>query len=625
LLVSKIDVSIDYLGTCHHLAANEYDGGTVDPRGFERLESFEIEAGIPTWRYACADALLEQRIFMAPGANTSYLRLEVLRATAPITVRLKPLVTYRDYHSQARGRQPLRTAPPPTDGDPGAGGGICSVVDTLGTPLYVMQTNIGTFTGADLWYWNFLHREERERGLDFLEDLWGPGTFTATLNAGQPLFLSASAERGLHRTGAEVLQQLEHRSRQLLAALPPASPAWVQSLAIASDQFIVRRGAANAAALNAGSVNAGSSTVIAGYPWFVDWGRDTMIALPGLTTVLGRHDIAASILRTFAKVMSGGMLPNRFADAGEALEYNTADATLWYFQAINDHLEADHDPALTAELYPLLAECVRYHEAGTRFGIHVDPVDGLLKAGEPGIQLTWMDAKQGDHVVTPRIGKPVEINALWINALAVATRLSGTLGKTADERHFEELLERASRHFDRFWNEEAGCLYDVIDVGGGTTVDASIRPNQLFAVSLPLCVLSPERQRAVVDLCARELLTSYGLRSLSPRAAAYVGQYVGDPGQRDAAYHQGTVWSWLLGPFARAHYRVYGDAARAQDFLIPIAQHLDAACLGSVSEIFDGDAPHSARGCFAQAWSVAEILRSWIYLQRHVVARQDTS
>jgi predicted glycogen debranching enzyme len=370
-------------------------------------------------------------------------------------------------------------------------------------------------------------------------------------------------------------------------------------------------------------LNAGSSTVIAGYPWFVDWGRDTMIALPGLTTVLGRHDIAASILRTFAKVMSGGMLPNRFADAGEALEYNTADATLWYFQAINDHLEADHDPALTAELYPLLAECVRYHEAGTRFGIHVDPVDGLLKAGEPGIQLTWMDAKQGDHVVTPRIGKPVEINALWINALAVATRLSGTLGKTADERHFEELLERASRHFDRFWNEEAGCLYDVIDVGGGTTVDASIRPNQLFAVSLPLCVLSPERQRAVVDLCARELLTSYGLRSLSPRAAAYVGRYVGDPGQRDAAYHQGTVWSWLLGPFARA--RVYGDAARAQDFLSPIAQHLDAACLGSVSEIFDGDAPHSARGCFAQAWSVAEILRSWIYLQRHVVARQDTS
>ena len=281
------------------------------------------------------------------------------------------------------------------------------------------------------------------------------------------------------------------------------------------------------------------------------------------------------------------------------------------FQAVSDYLEAARDPDLLRELYPVLAGIIHAHIEGTRFGIRSDAADGLLRAGEPGVQLTWMDARQGSHVVTPRIGKPVEINALWLNALNVCARLAGRV-RDPEKRFFQSQLKTASAGFLKFWNADRGCLYDVIDVDGGSAVDASVRPNQVLAVSLPYCVLAHEQMRAVVDTCAEELLTSYGLRSLSTKDPAYIGVYAGDAWHRDGAYHQGTVWSWLLGPFARAHYRVYGDAPRAQSYLAPMAQHLAAGCIGTISEIFDGDAPHRARGCFAQAWGVAEILRSWI-------------
>ncbi|HEY3658161.1 MAG TPA: amylo-alpha-1,6-glucosidase [Steroidobacteraceae bacterium] len=597
LLVAKVDLSVRYLGEIYHLSPNEYAGGTVDPRGFVHLESFTVSDGVPVWCFGVADALLEQRIFMAPGANTSYLRLELLRASAPLQIEFKPLVSYRDYHSHGRGTQPLQVAPQPNG---------CVVEAADGAPLYRLSVSAGGYTAADTWYWNFLHREEFGRGLDALEDLWGPGTFTADLTAGSPVFFTASAGDSASPPGSEVLAALALRSQRLIAALPKTAPPWMQTLAIASDQFIVQRGAKSGA----------GASIIAGYPWFTDWGRDTMIALPGLTTVLGRFDTAAAIFRTYAGFVDRGMLPNRFPDAGDTIEYNTADATLWMFQAFAEHLEAKRDPDLLRDLFPTLMAIIHAHVDGTRYGIQVDPNDGLLRAGEPGTQLTWMDAKHGDQVLTPRIGKPVEINALWLNALEVAVRLAGRLRNSAEKRFCAALLKRAGDSFARFWNAERGCLYDVIDVDGGTTHDASVRPNQIFAVSLPHCVLPPEQMRAVVDACARELLTSYGLRSLEPKDSGYVGRYTGNSWQRDAAYHQGTVWSWLLGPFARAHYRVYGDAVQAQAFLTPMAQHLAAACIGSVSEIFDGDAPHIARGCFAQAWSVAEILRSWIYLDR---------
>jgi predicted glycogen debranching enzyme len=314
------------------------------------------------------------------------------------------------------------------------------------------------------------------------------------------------------------------------------------------------------------------------------------------------------------------MLPNNFPDRGDVPEYNTADATLWMFHALDDYLQAKRDPDLVKELFPILMSIIHAHSDGTRHGIRVDPADGLLHAGEPGTQLTWMDAKHGDQVFTARIGKPVEINALWLNALDVAVRLASQVGDGGEQRFCQSLLARAISSFGRFWNEARACLFDVIDVDGGNSNDPRMRPNQILAVSLPRCVLRPEQMRAVVDGCARELLTSHGLRSLSPKEPGYIGSYSGDGAQRDAAYHMGTVWAWLLGPFARAHYRVHGDARLAQSFLDPIAQHLNAACLGTVSEIFDGDAPHSACGCFAQAWSVAEILRTWIDLERKISA-----
>ncbi len=624
LLVAKVELSVDYasvnysvgyagvnnLGPQIDLSANEFADGTISGRGFIHLESFAVQDAIPTWRYALGDALLEQQIFMAPGANTSYLRLECVRASAPLRVTLKPLVTYRDYHSQVRGTRAFQLAPAEDE---------CAVQAFAGARPYRITISQGRFSAAPEWYLNFRHREEAERGLDELEDLLMPGTFFAELTPQRPVYLIASAESTPPLDGAEVLHILTSTSRRLPAALPKSAPAWIRTLAQATDQFIVRRdGVAPAAAASSATASAAASatSIIAGYPWFTDWGRDAMIALPGLATCLGRFDIAADVLKSYLGFVDRGMLPNCFPDRGEAPAYNTADATLWLFHALDDYLQANADPELVRAMFPTLLAIVHAHADGTRYGIHMDPADGLLHAGEPGTQLTWMDAKHDDCVFTPRIGKPVEINALWLNALDVAARLAIRVGDQAEASFCYSLLSRGGFSFNRFWNPAQSCLYDVIDVDGGSASDAQVRPNQIIAVALPYCALPPAQMRAVVDCCGRELLTSYGLRSLSPRDPGYIGIYAGDPVQRDGAYHMGTVWAWLLGPFVRAHYRVYGDAPLAQSFLGAIAEHLNSACLGTVSEIFDGDAPHAARGCFAQAWSVAEILRSWIYLDR---------
>ena len=598
LLVAKVELSALYRSAETDLAANEFVGGALSGRGFEHLESFAVLNGIPTWRYALGDALLEQQIFMAPQANTSYLRLELLRASAPLRVTLKPLVAYRVDHSQGRGAQPFQVE---------SDGHECRILAFDTARSYRLSMRDAEFKPAPAWYWNFWHCREAERGLDATEDLLAPGSFVADLALHSPAFLVATAEPQPAAAGAQVLHGLRAASQRLTAPLPNTAPAWIHTLAQSSDQFIVRRNAAGGTALN---------SIIAGYPWFADWGRDTMISLPGLATHLGRYDIAAGILRSYLGFVNCGMLPNRFPDRGEAPEYNTADATLWMFHALDDYLLAKEDPELLRDIFPTLMNILQAHAEGTRYGIGVDPADGLLRAGEPGTQLTWMDAKHGDRVFTPRVGKPVEINALWLNALDVAVRLAERLRSISEKRFCESLLNRATGSFGRFWNAERSCLYDVIDVDGGAANDARIRPNQILAVSLPYCCLDPSQMRAVVDRCARDLLTSHGLRSLAESEPGYVGRYTGDAGQRDAAYHMGTVWGWLLGPFARAHFRVYGDARLAQSYLSPMAQHMSGVCLGSLSEIFDGDAPHIARGCFAQAWSVAEILRSWLALER---------
>jgi predicted glycogen debranching enzyme len=605
LLVAKIDVSVAYRGAVTELSANEYSGGVINPQGYVHLESFTLIEGIPTWRYAIADALLEQQIFMAPDANTSYLRLELVRGGAPMRVVLKPFLTYRDYHSQARGALPLHLQ---------SDAGQCSILAHDGARPYRLLMSRGEFTPAPTWYWNFWHREEAARGLDALEDLLTPGDFSTELTQGVPEYLIATAEFSAPMPGAEVLAGLKVQSRKLTAVLPKSAPDWIRTLARASDQFIVRRGSAGAGA---------NASIIAGYPWFADWGRDAMISLPGLATILGRYDIAAGILRTYASFVDRGMLPNRFPDGGEAPEYNTADATLWMFHALDDYLGSSRDVGLAREMFPTLMSILHAHAEGTRFGIRADESDGLLQAGQIGSQLTWMDAKHGDHVFTPRIGKPVEVNALWLNALEVGMRLAERLAQSSEKRFCQSLLKRASAHFGRFWNPDRGCLFDVIDTPGTAANDGRVRPNQILAVSLPYCVLPPEHMRAVVDTCAQELLTSYGLRTLSPKDSGFIGRYEGDAWQRDAAYHMGTAWAWLLGPFARAHFRVYGDARLAQSYLEAMAEHVDGACIGTVSEIFDGDAPHSARGCFAQAWSVAETLRAWVFLERKAAKNKN--
>jgi predicted glycogen debranching enzyme len=377
------------------------------------------------------------------------------------------------------------------------------------------------------------------------------------------------------------------------------TPPWVRQLVLAADQFIVAR---------PNPRNPQARTVIAGYPWFGDWGRDTMISLPGLPLLTGRPEISKDILGTFARFVDRGMLPNTFPEGGEAPQFNTVDAALWYFEAVRQYFAATRDAATLRELFPILAGIISQYAQGTRFNIHADPADGLLYAGEPGVALTWMDAKVGDWAVTPRIGKPVDVNALWFNALLTMAGFARSLKKNSSE--YESMALRAREGFRRFWNASAQCCFDVLDGPGGN--DASFRPNQLLAVSLSERLLTADQRRAVVDGCERELLTPRGLRSLSPRDPQYCGHYGGPQHDRDAAYHQGTVWGWLMGPFVLAHLRVYQDRARAAAFLEPMREAILEFGLGTVGEIFDGDAPYHPRGCIAQAWTVGELFRAWV-------------
>jgi predicted glycogen debranching enzyme len=398
-------------------------------------------------------------------------------------------------------------------------------------------------------------------------------------------------------TQAVEYRQAEITRRRKARVASPIEDSFAQSLAAASDQYLVSR--------------SDEKTVIAGYHWFGDWGRDTMIALPGLTLPTGKYEVARSILRTFAKHVDQGMLPNRFPEAGETSEYNTVDAALWFFEAARAYLAYTGDLKFVRdELYPMFAEIISWHARGTRYGIRVDG-SGLLASGELGVQLTWMDAKVGDWVVTPRRGKPVEIQALWYNALCIIEDLASRFGDEAARKRYRHMAAAAQWSFNRlFWNEKLGCLYDVVN---GGPPDPSIRPNQIFAVSLPHSMLPLDRAGSVVEKVKEHLLTPFGLRTLAQTDPQYRRRYTGGPTERDGAYHQGTVWAWLLGPFITAYIKVNGrseEARRqAQAWLSPLEYHLAEAGLGHVSEIFEGDAPHRPCGCIAQAWSVAEILR----------------
>jgi predicted glycogen debranching enzyme len=543
------------------------------------------------WTYASGDVLLERRVWMEQGANTTYVRYEIVRGDRPLTLEARALVNHRDYHALTRGGVwQMNVAD--------VAGGVRVDAFDVAAPVFVLAPGAAA-TPAHAWHEGFLLARERERGLDDREDHLHAATFEVGLEPGRPFTFVLSMDSDAPTDGEAALdRRRRHDARVVAMARHDAEPEWIDRLALAADQFVVARPRPG---------DPDGRTIIAGYPWFGDWGRDTMIALPGLTLATGRPEIAARILRTFAAFVDRGMLPNRFPDKGETPEYNTVDATLWYFEAIRACHAATRDDGLLKELMPALELIVEAHVRGTRYGIGVDPADGLLRSGEPGVQLTWMDARIGDWVVTPRTGKAVEINALWYNALRATAAFARVLGRSP--KPWAGMADRVAASFGRFWNADAGHCHDVVDGPDGD--DPSLRPNQILAVSLPFTPLSRERQRGIVDACARHLLTSHGLRSLAPGDPRYRGTYGGDPWARDGAYHQGTVWSWLLGPFALAHFRVYGDRAVARSFLEPIAHHLGAYGVGSIAEVFDGDPPFRPGGCIAQAWSVGEVLRAW--------------
>jgi predicted glycogen debranching enzyme len=609
LMVAKLDTTVRYRGSSFELACNEFADGTIAPQGFARLADFHLEEGMPVWTYALGDARLEERIWMAHGHNTTYVSFALRHASQPLELSLLPLCTYRDFHAHTQGG----FSPDFSTVDRG-----CRIVARAGARALRLVIDRGKFVAGAEWYWHFFHRIEAERGLDAQEDLWRPGTFQARLAPNEAVTWTASAEDEIRPAS---LARSEHvnRRQSLASHLPAAAPAWIGELTFGADQFLVTRAAA--------SGKPAGTTIIAGYPWFSDWGRDAMIALPGLALVTQRHAEAASVLRTFAGYASEGMLPNRLPEQGGAAEYNSADATLWFFHALSAYVEASADHALLRELFPTLHDIYEWHRRGTRFGIKVDAEDGLLRAGEPGVQLTWMDAKVNDQVITPRIGKPVEINALWHVALTAMARWARILSEPSAAKQFERSAAQVGRAFSRaFWCEASSHLYDVVDATDGVLdargrhMDASLRPNQIFAVSLGTKLLDARRARAVVEACARELLTPVGLRSLAPSDPRYKGLYQGSVAERDGAYHQGTVWAWLLGPFALAHYRAYHDIDYALSLLADLGPHLSEGCLGSIGEIFDGDPPHTPRGCFAQAWSVAQTLQAWHELTRRKAA-----
>jgi len=597
LLVSKAEEVLHYAGRDYALGANRWSSGAVQPQGFQLIEQFHLAGSMPVWRFACADAIFEKRVWMEDGANTTFIRYELVYGSTQAGLEIKVLVNYRNLHVTTR-------APDWKTSVTSLPRGLCVVAREGAMPVYLLS-DIAQAEARTEWYQNYDLAAERERGLDDCEDHLLAGAFRARLSPGCSVTFAFSTDPTPpleKRVALAVREVLDQRLLEYwIAAHPRAAleaPHWIWQLVLGAAQFPIRRRASDGRE---------RWSIVAGYPWFGEWGRDAMIALPGLALETGRPDLARSVLHEFLQFAQQGLLPNTFSENGEPAAYNSVDSMLWYVQALEQYVTQTSDLSLVRDVFDVLASVVAWYVRGTRYGIRVDPADGLLQAGESEMQLTWMDAKVDGRPITARMGKPVEVNALWFNALHAIARLAAEIGRPADE--YARLAERVKKAFVRYWNHDLQCCFDVIDGPNGN--DGSLRPNQLFAVSLPESPLSAQQRKHVVDICAVHLVTPHGLRSLDAADPNYCGHYEGPQSKRDAAYHQGTVWAWLLGPFVLAYLRVYEDPRRAFAFLEPMAHHLSAAGLGSISEIFDGEAPFIARGAFAQAWSVAEILRAW--------------
>ncbi|HEX9179358.1 MAG TPA: amylo-alpha-1,6-glucosidase [Burkholderiales bacterium] len=612
LVLAKADATLVDGDRRYPLFTNRWGGGVVEPAGHVHIESFRLEGRMPVWRYAIGDIALEQRVWMEQGAHTVHVAFRLLPGMTrrrPVKLQMTLLANARDHHVSAR----------PWEFHP--------VIEAEGPELRVRHPNWftlhvkvrgGTLLPRHDWHENFQLAAEAERGLpeqdchlcvgqaEFLlqEGEWSG--LVAGLDPDASPYLGESLQRALARDAGAL-----KRARVQIPELANA-PDWVEQLLLAADSFVFARPTPSVP---------GGESVIAGYPWFGDWGRDTMIALPGLTLATGRYETGLRILRTFARFVDRGMLPNVFPGAGETPEYNTADAALWYVEACRAYVAALGDCAALKELFPVLEDIVAWHVKGTRYGIRMDEQDGLLFAGEPGVQVTWMDAKIGDWVVTPRVGKPVEINALWYNALCAMADLAAMIGRPA--AGYRDLAGRARAGFRRFVRAGDDGLLDVLDGPDGD--DTTLRPNQILAVSLPHSPLDPQEQRQVLGRVGRDLLTSYGLQSLDPSHPEFRRHYLGGVWERDSSYHQGPVWAWLLGHYALAEARVTGDAQAAQARLAPLRDHLLDAGLGTVSEIFDGAPPHAPRGAPSQAWSVACTLEAWWRLEQMKRQQRDAT
>jgi predicted glycogen debranching enzyme len=592
------------------LGGEERVGSSPDLHGAQYLREFRLEEGLPVWQFDLGGWTVEKRLLLPYHQNTVHITYSLVAGDGAVRLDLRPSLHFR--HHEAPVSQPLE--------HPYAITIIEDRYEIAGEGVPPLRLRIGgeggTLTVAPLQARQILYRMEESRGYESSGELWSPGFFRVWLRPDAGATLVASTEpweaiRALSPDGALAAER-QRRERLLLSAPEAAREGMAAELVLAADQFIIEPAGRVEDSARAQAAGDEVRTVIAGYHWFTDWGRDTMISLEGLTLSTGRHIEAGYILRTFAHYVRDGLIPNMFPDGQNDGLYHTADATLWYFHAVDRYVAATGDRETLRLLLPVFRDIVDHHVRGTRFGIGMDAADGLLRQGAEGYQLTWMDAKVGDWVVTPRRGKAVEINALWYNALRL---LEGWLRGESDDAGaaaIAELSARARASFNaRFWYEPGGYLYDVVDGESGD--DAACRPNQLLAIALAHPVLDEPRWAPVVDTVRRELLTPFGLRSLAPGHPDYKRSYHGDLRTRDAAYHQGTVWAWLIGPLVDAWLRVRpGDNAGARQLLEGFAGHLGEACVGSISEVFDAEEPYTARGCVAQAWSVAEVLRCWL-------------
>ena len=605
MLLSGLEDTLRVNGSKFALSSNIYgqNGEVVHPAGWQLLTEFRLDPW-PIWTYEAGGVTLEKHVLMLHDFQGVVIRYKCLRAEHAITVAARPLIAWRDHHHLEQARVSFEPLCEWVNAELPFGSSVpdhqigCLMRITVdqGMPMFFEYGDGQCWGGGD-WYYDFYLPEEKARGLDCVEDLFSPGEVTWTLREDQTVSFVVSLEP-LGHSVEKAVQAEAYRREALVMNIPEDKPV-IRTLVAAADQFIVKRPGQGPEALS----------IIAGYPWFTDWGRDTMIAIPGLLLATGRYDEARRVLLTYAEHIKDGLLPNVFTDEGDGAAYNTMDATLWMFVVAKKYYDKTKDDTLFEQgFYKILQDILKAHMEGTQFGIRMDD-DGLLIAGDETTQLTWMDAKVDDWVVTPRHGKAVEINALWYNAVRVMEYFARRCGH--DEKDWARLGRAIKQNFTNvFWNEEDGCLYDCVHPD---YCDASIRPNQVIALNLPYSPLTVDQMRSVLRVITEHLLTPYGLRTLSPQDSRYQGKYEGDVWARDGAYHQGTVWPWLLGSYLTAYLTLFNRSDEAlekvRELLMPLIGHLQEAGLGSISEIFDADPPHTPRGCPAQAWSVSEILR----------------